>query len=299
MNETTSQVATLSLEEQVERVRAGYSDLPSVPLDDSVTPETFYLATPHRQAYALAWIVANQIVQARFPRSVIDALPIFHPENGWDRFLITRRASGQVFNFQPANEFGMILIDADRETPRYTSPGGSTRVDLSGLLEVDPQATIDQVLKHIPRPKIGTTEQNRLRKFEQAPFYPTIYQAVTELTVEHPGLVAAREIYIDDEEIDGQYHPLYLHAVELQQMGPDDRTGVNMATMTYNWFQLQIGERFAFADRRGHRAVFRTDRQTWSRVRKQLNEGPPEQVKERIMGWLRLDGREPNPELDG
>lgn len=299
MSDTTSSIETLSLQEQVNTVREKYTDLPQAPLNDSITPETFYLATPNRQAYGLAWIVANQIVQARFPRSVIDALPVFHPENGWDRFLITRRTSGQVFNFQPANEFGMVLIEPERDAPRYTSPGGSTRVDLAGLIEGDPQETIDQVLQHIPKPKFNTNDQNRLRKFEEAPVYPAIYQAVTELIVDHPGLVAAREIYIDDEEIDGQYHPLFLHAVELQQMGPDDRTGVNMATMTYNWFQLQIGDMFAFIDRRGTRAVFRTDRNTWARVRKQLTDGPREQIKDRIRGWLRLDGREPDPELDG
>jgi hypothetical protein len=124
-------------------------------------------------------------------------------------------------------------------------------------------------------------------------------RAVTELIAEYPGLTAAREIYIDDREIDGQYHPLHLHAAELTPMGPTDRAGANISTTTYRWFQLQYGELFAFFDKRGNRAVYRTDRGTWSRVTRQLDrEETVEDAKTRLKRWMRLDGLAPEPGVD-
>jgi hypothetical protein len=108
-------------------------------------------------------------------------------------------------------------------------------------------------------------------------------------------MVVAREVYIDDREVDGQYHALYLHGAE---MGPGDRKGINLAGMTWNWFQLQTNDFIAFFDKHGARTVYRTDRHTWSRVKRQLNEEPDERVKQRIAGWLRLDGQQPDPEID-
>lgn len=282
--------------EQVELAIANYSSLPPAPLDDTITPETFYLATPNRLAYALAWVVANAIVQKRFLRTGIDVLPVFHPENGWDRFLITRRVTGKDFAYQPANEFGMLMLSGE-DAPLLTTPGGKTRLALGAALQQDAEAAIAEVLKLIPSRSIKD-EGKHLRTYEQAPKYPAIHQAVVDLIVENPGLVAAREIYIDAEEIDGQYHPLYLHAAELTAMGPDDRSGVNVATTTYRWFQLQLGDMFVFFDKRGNRTVYRTDRQTWARVKKQLRDGPDEDIYERIAGWLRIGDRQPNPEVD-
>ncbi|MEZ4520105.1 MAG: hypothetical protein R3A46_00480 [Thermomicrobiales bacterium] len=287
-----------SISELVSIARENYGDLPPIPLDDSITPEQFYAATPNRLAYAYGWIIALAIIEDRFLKTAVDVLPVFHPEHGWDRFLITRRVSGAAFQYQPANEFGMLMLDGE-DAPRYTSPGGNLRVATGPNLETDADGTIAAILKHIKAPALGKNSDNRLREYEEAPLYPRFLRAVVELIVENPGLTAAREIYIDDEEIDGQYHPLYLHAAELSSMGPDDRHGANVATTTYRWFQLQQGELFAFFDKRGNRSVYRTDRGTWSRLKKQLaDEESVEAVKDRLKGWLRIDGREPDPAVD-
>ncbi len=285
-----------SLEELVQLAVENYADLPPIALDESITEETFALATPNRLAFALGWIVASEIVKARFPKSAIDVLPVFHPENGWDRFLITRRVTAKKFENRTANEFGMLMLDGE-DAPRFTSPSGKTRLSLGNALQEDPKAAIAELLKLIPRPAINTNESNTIQKVERAPQYPHYYRVVTELIIENPGMVAAREIYIDDEQIDGKFHPLYLHAAELTVV-PGETLPQNLASITYRWFQLQIGEKFVFFDRRGTRTIYRTDRETWSRVRKQLNQRPVEEVKERIEGWLRLNGREPNPEID-
>ncbi|MFW6075040.1 MAG: hypothetical protein ACOC9Y_05545, partial [Chloroflexota bacterium] len=174
---STEQIRTnLSLEEQVQLAVERYQDLPPVPLDSSITPETFYLATPNRLAYALAWIAANQIVQKRFRKSGIDALPVFHPEHGWDRFLLTRRVSGKVFGLEPANEFGMIKLDGE-DAPRLTSRGGGkTRLALGKAMIEDPQGTVKALLKKIPTPELNTNKWNTIKSYERAKKYPQLYQ---------------------------------------------------------------------------------------------------------------------------
>lgn len=280
------------------RARSSYQALPAIPLDDTVSPETFYRATPSPLGYAYGWILASAIVDAKFESTGVDVLPVFHPENGWDRFLVTRRVTGTAFQYQPANEYGMLVLDTDMPLV-YTSPGGKPRVPVSDQFDANPKDVTDAILRFVDAPLLGNTDDSRLLQHEESPNYPNILRAIVELIVDHPGLVAAREIYIDDEEIDGQYHPLHLHAVELTGMGPDDRHGANVATTTYRWFQLQIGELFAFIDKRGTRTVYRTDRGTWSRVKKQLaDEDSVDDIKRRIEGWLRLNGQQPDTEID-
>src|SRR5690606_40511996 len=55
-------------------------------------------------------------------------------------------------------------------------------------------------------------------------------------------------------------HPLYLHAVAITPAGPDDRSGMVLPVMTYDWFQLQYGDLFAFFDMVGSRTIYRTSR---------------------------------------
>ncbi len=272
-----------------------YTNLPPAPFDNTITPETFYLATPNRLAYALGWIAASAIVSARYIDSAIDAIPIFHPDHGWDRFLISRRVSCKVHENEPADRFGVLMLSGD-DAPRLTSPGGTERIALGQSLVEDPDKAINDLLAFFPRQGIDPGSHSQCWH-TKASRYPEFYHVVTEMIIENPGLVASREVYIDDEEVDGQYHPLHLHATDLTGMGPEDRTGQNIATMTFAWFQLQYGELFGYFDIAGGRTVYRTDHNTWSRVRKQLNQEPEDQVKQRIESWMRISGA-PNLEID-
>lgn len=285
------QIASSVVSRHVAAAVRNYADLAAVRLDPEITPETFSMATPDRLAYALAWVVANQVVSRRFPESGVDVFPVFHPDTGWDRFVIGRRFSGAAFKFQPANEFGMLVV-SDDDGPHLTTPGGVVRLKLGRALRDDPEATIEQVLTLTPGQELDASP---LSNRERIPRYSEYYHAVTDLIVQHPGLVVSREIFIDDEEIDGAFHPLYLHAVEL---APDGERGQNLAHLSHNWFQIQYGEWFAFLDKRGTRAIYRTDNGAWSRVRKQIVDEPTERIAERIAGWLRLDGRAPDPAVD-
>lgn len=272
-----------------------HADLPAAPFDDSITPETFYLATPNRLAYALGWLVAAAIIDARFLDSALDVLPVFHPEHGWDRFLITRRVSCVAHQHEAADKFGMIMLSGE-DAPRLTTPGGRTKLALGQALRDDPAGALRDVVAQFPA--LGLTAgRHGACPHRRALYYPLFYRTVADLIAAYPGLIASREIYIDDQVIDGQYHPLYLHAAEVTPLGPDDRHGVNMATTTYNWFQLQFEDTFAFFDIYGERTVYRTDRGTWSRVRKPLKDEPADHLAARIRGWLRLDAT-PDPAID-
>lgn len=288
---------TTSMTEQVAVAIEHYADLGPVQLAASTPPDDLYLSTPNRLAYALGWIVANQVIQARFADAAVDVLPIFHPEHGWDRFVVTRRVSSHLYRHLPADELGRIMLGGD-DAPGFVQPSTKTRLSLGALLRHDADNAVARVLSQIPEKPGGVGDLKTMRPSEQAPRYPDIIAAVTDLLLAYPGLVVSREVYIDDEQIDGQYHPLHLHAAELSTYGPGDRHGANLPVLTYNWVQLQYGEMFAFIDRRGNRAVYRTDRQTWARPRVRIADEPADRVKERIAGWLRLGGAAPDPGVD-
>lgn len=285
----------MRITEQVQAAIANYADLPQIRLDENVTPETVYMATPDRLSYALGWIAANAIVSSRFLSSAIDVLPVFHPQNGWDRFLITRRVSCRTYATEKADKFGLLMLSGE-DGPRLTTAGGTTRLALGQAMRDDPEAALETLISMIPAPRIEGYKHTRCAH-QRAMRYPHYYNVATELIVENPGVVCAREIYIDDEAIDGQYHPLYLHAVAISHGGPGDRKGMVLPVMVYDWFQLQYGELFAFFDTAGSRAIYRTERDTWSRVRKQLRDEPDDSIRSRVSNWLRIDGR-PDPALD-
>jgi hypothetical protein len=279
--------ATVDVAQLVQPALERYSHQPAVPFDDRLTPENFYLATPDRTAFALGWLVASAIVEQRFLDSAIDVLPIFHPEHGWDRFVITRRVSCAAHQHEPADKFGLIMLSGD-DAPRLTSPSGRTKLALGQALRDDPADAIAQALAYFPPQGLSDGRHTRC-PHRRAVHYPDYYRTVAALIAQYPGLVASREVYVDDQQIDGQFHPLYLHATEVRGMSPSDRYGVNVGGTTYDWFQLQYGELFGFFDIYGERAIYRTERAGWARVLHQVKDDPPERLAPRIAEWLHLD----------
>ncbi|HYI14713.1 MAG TPA: hypothetical protein VEX37_04950, partial [Thermomicrobiales bacterium] len=162
-----------SIAEQVDLARANYGELGEAPLSESTDAGELYLATPDRLAYALGWIVANQIVQARFATAAVDVLPVFHPERGWDRFLITRRVSSHIYNDLLADELGRIMLTGEN-APRFVQPAAGVRIGLRDLLLSDPDAAIEQVLSRIPEKPGGVGDLKKMRPSERAARYPEI-----------------------------------------------------------------------------------------------------------------------------
>jgi hypothetical protein len=107
--------------------------------------------------------------------------------------------------------------------------------------------------------------------------YPRLFRAITETLVENPGLVAAREIFVDDRPIDGAYHPLYLHGAALEPK------------ILYDWVMVQLGRWAVFFRTHGGQTIYETERRTWSTVKKQISdEESYEDIKRRLEGFLRL-----------
>ncbi|HUY99033.1 MAG TPA: hypothetical protein VMU89_01690 [Thermomicrobiaceae bacterium] len=272
----------MDFREQVELALRNYGDLPPLPMSEGLSEIEQHLATPDRVAFALGWVVANAIVGARYADSAIDALPVFHPENGWDRFLLTRRVTSALFQEEPADSFGLIMLSGE-DAPRITHGNGETRLALGGALREDPEHALADILTLFP--SFGLPEQDLGMYWEERQQrYPMLYNVVTELILEHPGVVVAREIFVDDQPVDGAYHPLYLHGVALHPR------------MVYDFFLVQFGDRAAFFRLHGGQSIYETDRGGWATVRKQLSEeGNPDDVKRRLLGWLRIVGA-PQPD---
>ncbi len=184
---------------------------------------------PDATAYPLGWIVASAIVATRYHRSAIDAIPIYHPEHGWDRFLLTRRMACIYQESESADSFGQLLLTGN-DAPRLVT--NTTQLTLGDLLRRDPEHAIASVLDLVPA--IGLSGGNHARCWhERARRYPIFYDVVATLIAEHPGLVAARELFVDERRIAGTYHPLYLHSI------------VTTPQMVYNWFEVAVADRQA------------------------------------------------------
>lgn len=243
-----------------------------------------HLIVPDRQAYVWGWATAAAIVRARYADSAIDALPVIHPEHGWDRFLLTRRVTSPHFGEDTANRFGMILLTGE-DAPVITRPSGTPRLALGPLFREDPRKAISEAVGLFP--SYGLPEDDLGGRWkERRRHYPRLYRALAELIAEEPEILVAREVAIDTEPVDGAYHPLYLHGV------------TRVPTVTYDWVLVQYRDRAAFIRTHCQQSIFETDRRGWSTVRKQLgNEPNVEAVKKRIRGWLRIDS-EPDPSVD-
>src|SRR5687768_6398032 len=99
--------------ELVESALKNYEGLEPIKPELEGDVETEALVVPNPLGYALGWVVADAIVSNRYLDSAIDALPISHPEQGWDRFLLTRRVSCQVCAGESADAFGTIMLTGE------------------------------------------------------------------------------------------------------------------------------------------------------------------------------------------
>lgn len=274
----------MNVRELVQRAIEHHEGLPPAPFSDDMPDSTAYLATPDRLAYALGWIVASAIVNARFADSGIDVLPVFSPESGWDRFLITRKTTADIFRSESANRFGMIMLSGE-DAPRITNPSGETKLALGALLREDPERAIEEAValvrsRALPKPDLGKRWKDRQQK------YPLLYSAVAEIIVDYPGTIAAREVFVDNQPVDGKYHPLYLHGAAIQP------------ALVYDWFLIQNGERAAFFRVHGWQSIYETERGGWSTIKRQLaQEADAAGVRSRLLSWLRLEG-EPEKSID-
>ncbi|MGH9174502.1 MAG: hypothetical protein ACRD1H_09095 [Vicinamibacterales bacterium] len=273
----------MNYRELVERAIARYEGAPQVPFHDEMADADAYLATPDRLTFALGWIVANAIVAARYADSGIDALPVVSPDAGWDRFLITRKTTSDVFRNESANRYGMIMLTGE-DAPRITRPSGETRLALGTLLREDPERALAEAVALFPPRALPQADLGKRWRDRKA-HYPTLYTVVTELIAENPGLVVAREIFVDDQQVDGKFHPLYLHSA------------TQHPALLYDWFLVQFGERAAFLRVHGWQAIYETDRGGWATIKRQLAQETPEGMRARILAWLRIEG-EPNREID-
>jgi hypothetical protein len=244
------------------------------------------ILTPSPLAYALGWIVADAVVGERYREMALDAIPVHHPEHGWDRFLLTRRTACDLRRKEAADSFGVIRLSGD-DAPVLTTAGGTVLISLGSLLRQDAEGAIGSLLELIPTRRLPSGDHRRCRHTRAADMYPRLYDLIARLVLDRPGLVAAREIFIDSERIDGAFHPLYLH------------TAGRAAGFNYDWFGVQFGEHVVYIRMHGAQAIHYTGRNTWASA--QLATQPPDwpALKSRIANWLRLDAQADRGTIQG
>lgn len=272
-------VSTLDLKQLVDTAVRNYEGY-TPPAEQS---ENASLAIPNPLAYALGWIVADAIVQDRYLRASLDAIPVCHPENGWDRILLTRRVTCLYSREEPADWFGTLLLTGEN-APIYISPEGQ-ELPLGTLLREDPEAAIARVLELCTLSDLPEGDHANCWH-SRAVRYPELYDAVTRIIVQHPGVTALREMYVDEEQIDGAFHPIYL------------MTGAVTKGLDYAWFAVENADYTAFFRITGEQSVYFTDNGTWATVGKQLTDEDAEGIRRRILSWLRIEGQPDRATID-
>jgi hypothetical protein len=232
-------------------------------------------SVPCPLAYALGWITANSIVANRYRRCAIDVVPVEHPDHGWDRFLITRRTACNLRSHERADSLGSILLRGD-DAPILLAPGGTVLLSLGKLFSEDPDEALRRVLNLLPTLALAPGNHEMCWHERAGDTYPMLYDVITHLLIENPGLVSAREIFVDDQQIDGAFHPLYIH------------TGGKTTGFTYDWFGIERDDYLAYVRLHGHQAVYRTDRATWATPAKRPVDLSWSERKAQISTWLRL-----------
>lgn len=258
-----------------------YGDIAPVEPGQEGEPEAPIVPNP--LGYALGWIVANAIVTNRYLDSAIDALPISHPESGWDRILLTRRVSCKMCEGETANAFGTIMLTGE-DAPILHTPGKDD-LALGAALRDDPEGAIQQVLERYPFWGIPEGEHHECWH-TLAELYPTIYDAITQIIVDNPGVTAMREIYVDDEQYEGVFHPIYL------------MTGGNIKGLDYGWCALESPDYTTFFRINGRNSIYQTNEGNWSTVVKQLVDEERDGVLKRLKSWLRIEGEPDRANID-
>lgn len=273
----------MSIADVVETAVRNYHDLEPTEVPQDVSPEAAATIIPNPLAYALGWALADVIVANRYRSSGVDALPICHPENGWDRILLTRRVSCNLCALESADSFGTLMLAGD-DAPIFISPEGH-QLPLGTLMREDPDRAVANLLELVP--EVGLLPGEHAGCWhERAEKYPDIYHAVASAIIENPGLIALREIFVDDVQFEGTFHPIYL------------MTGALTKGMTYNWFAIESPDYVAFFMVDGASTIYQTDAGNWASVGKQLNTEDRDGIRRRILSWLRIEGQPDRATID-
>ena len=178
------------------------------------------------------------------------------------------------------HSFGLILLRGDN-APHLASRDETIQLSLGELLRQDPGAAIRNLLDLVPEPRFDSGDHQRCWHTRAAKEYPLLYDVITHLIIEHPGLIAAREIHIDEIQVDGAFHPLYIH------------TGGQITGFTYDWFGIESGDALTYIRLHGRGAVSRTERGTWQSSEMPIGSLDWTAMRTEIATRLHLDNEHP------
>jgi len=230
--------------------------------------------SPQRAKYVMGWVIANEIIGARYREDGIDVIPVFQTDSERERFLITRRVSCRYCAHMPGNEFGYLSVN-DEYGPTFISPGNDAILPIGTLIQMDTASACAAVLDRIPAGLLmGENHDTCLH--HQAKIYPSLYAAVTRLLISSPDVVAAREVHVGDQAQDGEFHPIFLHTAGVVQ------------GIVYDWFAIESLHNTAFIHISGAPALYRRRSGNWAAKRLQYQTSV-EAITREITGWLEVE----------
>jgi hypothetical protein len=273
----------MTIADRVETAVRNYEKIEPTEAPKDVSPEAAATIVPDPLGFALGWLLADEIVANRYFGSGVDALPVCHPENGWDRILLTRRVSCSLCAQESADSFGTLMLTGE-DAPIYVAPEGD-KLPLGALLRENPDQAVEKLLEKVPQ--VGLLPGEHAGCWHsRAEKYPDIYHAVADAIIENPGVIALREIFVDEVQVEGTFHPIYL------------MTGALTKGLTYNWFAVESPDYVAFFMVDGGSTIYQTDAGNWASVAKQLKEEDREGIRRRILSWLRIEGKPDRDTID-
>lgn len=226
----------------------------------------------HSHGEQLGWRIANAIVRERFQAAAIDAIPIYSQAHGLERFVLTRRLACVHRQADAPDAFGTILLHGD-DAPCLIA--GEERTTLDAAMLSTPETVTETLRRLVPAPDPGPGNHDGCWHVRAAP-YPGLYEAVSRLIATHPGTTAGRAVYVDDQHLDGTYHPLYLHGV------------VTQPGFVYDWFSVEAGAHSVFIRINGEQTLHQTERGAWRAIGPVLREASADEIGRRLRTWLRL-----------
>ena len=236
-------------------------DLRAFDLDDdhivTATRQVQTIATTHggryNMAYALSWVLANQVIQRYYGSQGVDAIPVWKDDFGWTTIILPQ-AQGCVATVDSGLESQRyILLDGIAVNWRQSGAGNQTaaQYDFGAVVNLEQKSVEDAVIEAVLL--LGLDNESTARADHReclhgplAYAYTKLFQVVTDLIANAPELVVKREIVIDLNEygqpLAAPRHRLRVHNLAQPGITRDFFELVHVATNSHVFVNIYTGD---------------------------------------------------------
>ncbi|HEX2912539.1 MAG TPA: hypothetical protein VH186_17145 [Chloroflexia bacterium] len=183
-------------------------------------------------AYALSWVLANQVVQRYYSRMGLDALPIWRENFGWSQFNLVRASNCQQPPDKTLESQRYIFFDAIAVNWDLQGGGGDVQYDMGNEIwvrNVRPNEAVENAIRHLHLDDLPEFDHSACLHGPHSYAYTKLFGVVTDLICRAPELVGKRELSID---LDSYGH------IRSKVLHPLRKAGLAQAGVTREWFEL-------------------------------------------------------------